>query len=98
MLNIPIINDELSIRLTRYVKFLGKKKIGYSRQIIGISKLCTKHQILPLSTMSYQGSTKAMAIAVIKGLEFEMTGIKDQIMFGFVTINWFRICKKKERG
>lgn len=44
--------------------------------------------------MSYQGSTKAMANAVIKGLEFEMTGIKDQIMFGMLPSIGLRYTKK----
>lgn len=82
-------------QINKVCQILRQEKIGYSRQIIGISKLCTKHQISPLSTMSYQGSTKAMANAVIKGLEFEMTGIKDQIMFGMLPSIGLRYTKKR---
>ncbi len=81
--------------INRVCQTFRQEKIEYSRQVVGISKLCTKHQISPLSSMSYQGSTKAIVNAIINGSEFELTGIKDRTMFGmlpFIGLGYLKRC------
>ncbi|PIM96233.1 DNA-directed RNA polymerase subunit beta' [Candidatus Hodgkinia cicadicola] len=60
---------------------LGLKPAVFVRRIIGINEICSNWTSI-LSAISFQGSIKPLIKALIIGKSYDVTGIKDSLIFG----------------
>ncbi len=58
--------------------------LGY-RQVVGITEICGNQRSI-LSTISFQGAIKSVIKVIIPDNNYEITRIKDGIMFGKVPL------------
>ncbi len=68
-------------RINRYVNLLGERLAVGRRKIVGVTKSCMNKGSI-LSSISFQGSIKAIIKAIISGNDYRITDIKDGIILG----------------
>ncbi len=68
-------------KLNNYISLLYKNTISFSKQIIGVTDMCLNYTTL-LSSISFQGTMKAIINALIIGDMYRIDNIKDHIILG----------------
>ncbi len=85
-------------RINRYVNLLGGRLAVGRRKIIGVTKSCMNKSSIFIINSIINGSIKPVIKAILSGIDYRVTNIKDRIILGklpligtgFIMNKWYR--------